>query len=197
MPAPTTSPANAAGPADRKVVLGRLVSAWGVRGWLKVRSFTDPPAAILDYPVWQVAAPGGQWQSVRLAEGRQQGRDIVVRLEQVSDREAALVWCQRDVAVARSELPAPAAGEYYLDDLLGMRVVTLEGVELGQASHFVDLPANTVLVVRGEREHWLPVVAKHVKKVDLGSRTVTVDWAIDDEEAQDTGVGPVATTPPG
>jgi 16S rRNA processing protein RimM len=180
-----TSPVDAAGPADRKVVLGRLVSAWGVRGWLKVRSFTDPPAAILDYPVWQVAGPGAQWQTVRLVAGRQQGRDIVVQLAGVVDRDAALAWCQRDVAVARSELPAPAAGEYYLDDLLGMRVVTLEGIELGVASHFVELPANSVLVVKGQREHWLPVVPKHVKKVDLETRTVTVDWAIDDEDEQD------------
>jgi 16S rRNA processing protein RimM len=167
------------------VILGRLVSAWGVRGWLKLRSYTDPPTAILGYPVWQVAGPGGQWQRVQVVEGRPQGRDLVVRLATVEDRDAALAWCQRDVAVARSELPAPAAGEYYLDDVLGLRVVTLEGLELGRASHFVDLPAHPVLVVRGadRREHWLPAVAKHLRRVDLASGTLTVDWMDMDDDA--------------
>ncbi|MCZ8131534.1 MAG: ribosome maturation factor RimM [Steroidobacteraceae bacterium] len=168
--------------AGRMVVLGRLTAPWGVKGWIKAESYTDPPAGILDYPTWFLARPArgddpGGWDEMAIVEGRAQGgRHVVVSLPGVEDPETARLWVARDVAVPRSALPEPAPGEYYWDDLEGCRVVTLEGRDLGVVAHLMDMPANPVLVVRGERERWLPLVREHVKRVDTAARLVTVDW---------------------
>ena len=172
---------NAAGeqPADRMVVLGRLGGPWGVKGWLKVESYTDPPAALLDYRLWHVAAAGGRWETVRLVGGRPQGagRTLVVELEGIATPEAARAWGQREVATPRSQLPPTRAGEYYWDDLPGCSVTTLTGRNLGVISHFHAFPANPVMVVReGGAEHWVPLTPRHLKQVDVQARRVVVDW---------------------
>ena len=165
--------------AERMVILGHLGAPWGVKGWIKVDSFTDPPAAILNYPLWQLARADGSWEPVRVVAGRPQGagRLVVAALEGVASPEHARRLVGRDVAVPRSELPEPGAGEYYWEDLLGCRVATLGAVELGEVSHFLEYPAGPVMVVRdGRRERWIPLAPRHLKKVDLGGRRVTVDW---------------------
>jgi 16S rRNA processing protein RimM len=108
------------------VILGRLAAPWGVKGWIRVHSYTDPPAAILDYPVWRLAGPGGGWEPIRVVEGRRHGagRDLVVAIEGVSSPEDARRYVSRDVGLPRAELPAPGPGEYYWDDLVGCRVAT-------------------------------------------------------------------------
>ena len=165
--------------AERMVVLGRLRAPWGVKGWIKVESYTDPPEGILGYPEWSVASPGGGWETVRVINGRAHGagRLVVAELEGVAAPEAARRYAERDIAVPRSTLPAPGPGESYWEDLVGCRVVTLEGAGLGVLSHFLEYPTGPVMVVRdGARERWLPLSPPHLKSVDLGARCVTVDW---------------------
>ena len=161
------------------VVLGRLAAPWGVKGWIKVDSYTDPPQSILAYRRWHVARSQGGWDVVRVLGGRRHGtrHAVLVQIEGVASPEAARAWVQRDVALPRAELPVAAPGEYYWDDLLGCSVATLEGVELGVASHFHDFPASPVLAVRdGTRERWVPLVPRHLKSVDLAARRIVVDW---------------------
>ncbi|HXQ31872.1 MAG TPA: ribosome maturation factor RimM [Steroidobacteraceae bacterium] len=166
-------------PGDRMVILGRLGAPWGVKGWIKVNSYTDPPAALLDYPVWQVASPNGSWQSVTVRTGRVHGpgRRLVVQLDGVGSPEDARRYVSREVGLRRSQLPPPGPGEYYWDDLVGCRVVTVDGVELGVVSHFHEFPGNPVMVVvGGGREHWVPLVPRHLKRVDLAARQLLVAW---------------------
>jgi 16S rRNA processing protein RimM len=161
------------------VVLGRIGAPWGVKGWVKVDSYTDPPATILDYPVWSLARADGGWDEVRVAAGRPHGagRLVVVGIEGVASPEDTRRYVGRDVAVPRSALPAPKAGEYYWEDLVGCRAATLEGIGLGVVSHFLEYPAGALMVVRdGARERWVPLGPRHLKKVDLGARQVIVDW---------------------
>ena len=165
--------------AGRMVILGRLAAPWGVKGWIRVHSYTDPPVALLDYPVWQLAGRDGGWEPVRVLKGRPHGggRDLVVALEGVPTPEAARRYVSRDVALPRAELPEPKPGEYYWDDLVGCRVETTAGVELGVVSHFHDFPAGPVMAVTGAgREHWVPLAARHLKRVDLAGRRLVVDW---------------------
>ena len=164
---------------ERMVILGRLAAPWGIKGWIKVHSYTEPPLAILDYPVWLLAGAGGDWQPVKVLHGRAHGggRDLVVALEGVASPEEARRYVARDVAQKRSALPAAAPGEYYWDDLVGCRVATVEGTELGVVTHFHDFPANPVMAVRGAaRERWVPLVPRHLKRVDLAERRIVVDW---------------------
>jgi 16S rRNA processing protein RimM len=160
----------------RNVTLGRILGAVGLRGWLKVQSYTDPPENLLDYRVWELSDRDGQRTSHEVAEARFDGRWVRVRLSGMSDRDAAEVWRGQDVQVARSALPPTAQREHYCDDLIGLRVRTMEGRELGRVSHFVDAPAEPVMVVKGAREHWIPAVPRHLRRVDLGQGEIEVDW---------------------
>jgi 16S rRNA processing protein RimM len=159
-----------------RVVLGRIAGPFGVRGWLKVASFTEPPRQIFDFACWRADGPGGAVQELHPAESRPHGKGFVVRLAGIDDRNAAIALGRPELWVDRQELPALKKGEYYRGDLLGLEVVNLAGVSLGRVDHFIDLPANPVMVVVGERERWLPAGPGRLLRVDPQSRRITVDW---------------------
>jgi len=162
-------------PEDR-IVLGRITGPFGVRGWVKITSFTDPPEQILDYPLWRAGWPGEDNRELRPAEGRRHGKGLVVRLEGIDDRDAALALAKPELWIERRELPALEEGEHYRADLIGLEVVNLPGERLGRVDHFLDLPAGTVMVVVGERERWLPLGKERLLRVDLERGRITVDW---------------------
>jgi 16S rRNA processing protein RimM len=170
------APSRQAGREQDRVVLGRITGSFGVRGWVKVMSFTDPVEQILDYPVWQVELPRAGRRELRLLEGRRHGKGLVVRIEGIDDRDAASALGRLDLWVERRELPALKKGEYYRADLVGFEVVNLQGQRLGSVDRFLDLPANAVMVVAGVREHWLPLGPDQVFRVDLEHGRITVDW---------------------
>jgi len=158
------------------IVLGRIVGLFGVRGQLKVQSYTDPPEGLLKYAQWWLELPGGQIEQRGLREGRRGGRGLVVSLENVGDCDTARTLVGAQIQVARRELPKPGKGEYYRADLIGLRVVNEQGVELGRVAHFLEMPAHAVMVVRGEAEHWLPVTTQHLRRVDLEAGEIRVNW---------------------
>jgi 16S rRNA processing protein RimM len=162
------------------LTLGQVATAHGIRGWVLVRSFADPPDSLLDYDEWQLAAPdnreGGPARTIRLLEGALYKEGLRVRLEGIEDRNAALALSGWWVRIARSELPPLEQGEHYRDDLVGYAVRNVEGVELGKVDYFADLPAGAVMVVKGEREHWVPVSPRHLVKIDAAERRIEVDW---------------------
>ena len=160
----------------RYLTLGQVASAHGVRGGLRVNTFTDPPEALLGHRQWHLLSASGQQRDVKLKAGDAYRDQLRVELEGVTDRDAALALAGWWVQVDRSELAAPAAREHYREDLVGLPVVNEAGVALGAVSHFVDLPAGTVMVVRGAREHWVPAAPPHLKRVDAATGTVHVDW---------------------
>ena len=162
------------------VLVGRIVGLFGVRGWGKGLSYTEPRDNILRYSPWYVCE-GDTWRAVRLLDGRRHGSGIVAHLEGCTDRDAGAVLVQRDVAVRRAQLPKPAPGEYYWQDLIGLRVVTVAGEELGRVDHIMETGANDVLVVRsgqdGSHEELIPFVrGAVVTEVDLDHGLLRVDW---------------------
>jgi 16S rRNA processing protein RimM len=158
------------------MTLGQVGAPHGVSGWLMVRSFADPPDSLLDYDEWQLLSPGGKTLQVQLLEGTPHRDRLRVRLAGIADRDAAAVLTGWWVQIARSVIPPPAEGEYYRDDLVGFEVVNTEGVMLGRLDYYADLPAGAVMVVKGEREHWVPAAPRHLRKVDLAAKRLTVDW---------------------
>jgi len=171
---PRSAP-DAAVPQD-VVLVGRIAGLFGVKGWVKVYSSTRPRNAILKYGAWNLKLAEG-WGRFKLAEGRTQGSGVVARLEGMEDRDAASRLVGADIAIARSELPRLKPGEYYWADLEGLKVVNLEGAELGTVSHLIETGgANDVLVVRGERERLVPFTKHAIREVDLQQRIIRVDW---------------------
>jgi len=155
--------------------LGRISSPFGVRGWLKVFSYTRPLTNILDYSPWQLQQ-NGQVRSVNLVAGKKHGKGIIVQLEHCADRDTALEFVGADIVIDREDLPPAEEDEYYWSDLIGLSVFNLEGVNLGQVQQIVETGANDVLVLKGERERLIPFRNQVVKNVDLAQGIITVDW---------------------
>jgi 16S rRNA processing protein RimM len=166
--------------SSRRVVMGRILAPHGIRGWLKVQSYADPPESLLDQPEWQLRLPSGAQQERRLRDASWDGRWMRVALVDVEDRNAAEALRGAEITLARDQLPAAGEREYYRDDLLGFAVINGEGVVLGTVQYFMDAPANDIMVVRGAgegaREHWIPVTPLHLRQVSLAQRQVRVDW---------------------
>lgn len=160
----------------RHVKLGRVLGPAGVRGWLKVQSYTDPPENILQHRSWLLLDAQGRRRSFKVLESAIDGHRLRARFEGIEDRDAAGLLGGADIEVERSALPPTAAREYYRDDLIGLRVVNVDGRELGHVSHFIDAPAAPVMVVRGVSELWIPALPAHLKRVRLESGEVEVDW---------------------
>ena len=163
---------------SRIVILGRIVGTFGVEGWIKVQSHTDPPENILKYAIWQLGREG-DWTATEVAEGRATHKGVLARLEGVSTPEDARIHVGAEVGVRRAELPPPTPGEYYWSDLEGLTAMTPEGVSLGRIDHFRTTPGGTVVVVRGERERWIPFVRERILKIELEAGRVVLDWAVD------------------
>ena len=161
---------------DPLVVLGQINGLFGVRGWVKVFSHTEPRENIVGYRDWLLAGPGG-WQPVRVLEGKRHGKGVIARLAGCEDRDAAQALVGREIAVRRSQLPPPGAGCWYWTDLEGMEVVTEQGESLGRLDHLFATGANDVMVVKGDRQRLIPfVTGQVVKDVDADARRIRVDW---------------------
>lgn len=173
-------PAVPGAPGGPRLTLGQVATAHGIRGWVLVRSFADPPDSLLDRDEWQLVAPheekGGAARTMRLLEGAPYKGGLRVHLEGIEDRNAALALSGWWVQIARSELPALEQGEHYRDDLVGFEVRNADGVLLGRVEYFADLPAGSVMVVKGEREHLVPASPRHLLKIDADARRIDVDW---------------------
>lgn len=170
-------------PADtsrERIVLGRITGVFGIKGWLKIRSYTDPVEAILNYGDWQLDQRTAR-RAVTVREGRRHGKQVVVHLESFDDRDAAAGLVGAEITVRRESLPPLAPREFYRADLIGLAVRDAKGELLGRVDHFVDAPAHPLMVVRGERELWLPVTPQHLRRVDLAKGEIHVDWRAGDE----------------
>ncbi len=166
------------------IELGRLGAPYGIRGWIHVASYTDPPQRLLEYREWLLRLPSGERVTRRLTSGRGHGAGLVAQLEGVAGRDGAAALTGAVIEIERAALPPTAEREYYRVDLVGMSVRNLEGVSLGVVSHFVDAPAGAVMVARepGGREHWVLALPKHLRRVDVAAGTVVVDWPAELEQ---------------
>jgi 16S rRNA processing protein RimM len=157
------------------IQLGFVGAPYGVRGWIKLRSHTDPPERLLDHRLLRIGQ-GSVWQSYRIESSGRSGGALTVKLAGVEDRDQAQALRGAQVCVPRSELPPRDDKDFYRADLIGCEVVNLEGIGLGSVRHFVETPAQVLMVVRGDKEFWIPAVPQHLRRVDLQARRVVVDW---------------------
>jgi 16S rRNA processing protein RimM len=161
---------------ERRILLGRVAGAFGVRGELKLLSWTDPRDALFKYQPWILRA-GESEREVSGVRGRDSGKQVTASFPGVDTREAAEAMYGTEIWVPRDRLPPPSPGEYYWVDLEGLAVETVEGQPLGTVSHLFNTGANDVVVVTGERERLIPFVTdQYVKSVDFQAGRIVVDW---------------------
>jgi len=158
------------------IQLGFVGAPFGVRGWIKLRSHTDPPERLLDHRSL-VLGQGSVWQNYRIEASGRSGGALTVKLSGVEDRDQAQALRGSQVCVPRSELPRRDDKDFYRADLIGCDVVNIEGIGLGVVQHFIETPAQVLMVVRGTQEFWIPAVPQHLRRVDLQARRVVVDWS--------------------
>ena len=163
---------------SRRVVLGQVGGAFGVQGWVRIQSYTDPPANILKYERWQLGR-AGQWREVEVEDGKVTAKGVLAKLVGVETPEDARLATGSEIAVTREELPKPAPGEYYWSDLEGLAAFGQNDQPLGRIEEFRATPTGTVVVIRGERQHWVPFVKERIVSVDLDAGRVVFDWASD------------------
>jgi len=160
------------------VVMGRVVAPYGVAGWIKVQTFTETIGSLIQYSTWWLAKDS-VWVEKQVFEARVHGSVLVARLQGCGDRDQAFSIKGHQVAVPRSELPVSKEGEYYWVDLIGLKVIDRENMELGVVEGVLATGANDVLEVRGEREILIPYVNDVIIDVDLEKRHIVVEWDTD------------------
>lgn len=158
--------------------MGRVSAPFGVKGWIKIQPFTAETASLLRYREWWVGR-GEEWRLHSVSAGHEQGKWLVAKLKDCDDRDTASALRGRQLAVTRDALPELPANEYYWADLIGLRVVNGERLELGVVSGILETGANEVLVVKGECERLIPFIAEVVRQVDLERGVIRVDWGAD------------------
>ncbi len=162
---------------ERRILLGKIVGVFGVKGWVKLQSHTEPRRALFDYLPWTLRQREVE-RDIAEIEGREQGRGLVAHLPGIDTRELAETLIGTEIWVERDALPKPRKGEYYWVDLENLAVQTVAGLSLGRVSHVFATGANDVLAVRdGERERLVPFLTDDViKRVDLDAGLIVVDW---------------------
>ncbi len=164
-------------PPRRMIQVGKVHGAFGVRGEVKLESFTEPRSAIFRYQPWVLRDARGIERECEGAKGRETPKGVVATLPGVEDRDGAEATRGLEVFVPREALPPPKPGEYYWVDLEGLRVRNVEGVDFGVVSHLFSTGANDVLVAQGDRERMIPfVLPDYIVSIDFDTALVTVDW---------------------
>ena len=160
----------------KRIVIGKVGGPFGIKGWVKLLSHTEPRDRILDYSPWLVKGRDG-WKEWNVAEGHAHGKGVIARLEGVTDRDQAMSLLGAEIAVWREQLGETKPGQYFWADLVGLDVRLEGGRSLGRVEGLMATGANDVLVVKGERERLIPFIQGQViKGVDLGAGFIMVDW---------------------
>jgi 16S rRNA processing protein RimM len=160
----------------RWITLGRVSGVFGVKGWLKVQSYTRPRTNIANFGEWLLRAPRTE-RGFEVEAAREHDAGMVVKLRGLDDRDGAREWLGAEIVVERTRLPPIAVGEFYWADLEGLEVRTTSGVTLGKVDHLLATAAHDVLVVRGDKERLIPFVTTSiVERVDVLAGVIVVNW---------------------
>ena len=161
---------------QQHINVGKISGVFGVKGWVKVFSFTDIRENILNYSPW-LLKKDSETRLVAVIDGKLQGKAVVAQLDGVNDRDRAASLMGWDIFITPDQLPKVAKGEYYWSDLIGLNVETDLGVQLGVVDSLLETGANDVLVVKGERERAIPFLqGKTIINIDLDAGKIVVDW---------------------
>lgn len=156
--------------------VGKISGVFGVKGWVKVFSFTDPRDNIISYSPW-LLKKGSEEKSIAVVDGQLQGKTVVVQLDGIDDRDQAASLMGWEVFIKPGQLPAPSEDEYYWSELVGLNVETIDGVQLGIIDGLMETGANDVILIKGDRERAIPfLLDQTIVTIDLSAGKMIVDW---------------------
>lgn len=168
---------------NNRLIVGQINGIFGVHGWVKIFSHTDPRENIFRYSPWLIEVKG-EWKEVKLEDFKVQqgGKALVAKLEKIDDRDIARDFMGCTIAIDR-ELLKPESEDYFWVDLIGCEVSNQEGVKIGKVVNLVETGVHDVLRVEGEFNELIPfVMDTFIKKVDIANKHILVDWDIEEQE---------------
>ena len=159
------------------VTLGRFGSVFGVKGWIKVHSFTEPLGNILQFHThWLIQNNKQAWQPINIEAYKIQGQSIIAKMKGIDERETARQFTNKEIAIHREHLPKLETEQFYLHDLIGMKVYNQNNLLLGHITDFQEAGSHHIFIIKGEKEHWLPYTDDVIKKINLDEQYIEVDW---------------------
>ena len=160
------------------ITVGKVGSTYGVHGWLKIHSYTEFGASILNYSPWYLIQDHG-WRVIEVENGRRHGNVILAKFIGINSPEEARLLTGKMIAISRAQLPQLEKNEYYWSDLQGLTVINQRGEILGKVIYLIATGSNDVLVVKGDKEYAIPYLpGKVVMQVDLEKQEIQVDWEL-------------------
>ena len=162
------------------VVMGRVVAPYGVFGWLKIVPDTEEFDGLLDYKTWWIGKDD-DWCELKVESAKIHNDVLVVKLQGIDDRDAAVACKSKQIAVPRASLPKLKGEEYYWSDLIGLSVKNQQNVDFGKIADVFATGANDVVVAKSDigQERLIPYIAQVILEVDLNAKTMLVDWDAD------------------
>ena len=161
---------------QQQINVGKISGVFGIKGWVKVFSFTECRENILSYSPW-LLKKDSETRLIAVIDGKLQGKAVVAQLDGVNDRDQAASFMGWDIYITPEQLPKVAKDEYYWSDLIGLNVETDLGVELGVVESLLETGANDVVIVKGERERVIPFLqGQTIMAIDLEAGKMVVDW---------------------
>ena len=168
---------------DKKILLGKITGVHGIKGWLKIQSFSSPPENILEYPSW-IINNHGEEDSYSIERGRKHHNKIIVKLEKIDDRTIAESLINSKIQILRSDLPKLPNENYYWSDLVGLSVLNSEEKVIGKIESLIETGANDVMVINNAKDErvLVPFVMHEIiKEVNVKLKYIKIDWLIESD----------------
>ena len=185
-------------PADA-IEVGRILDAWGVKGWLKILPHSTDPEALFAAKSWLLQAPDVKFRpgfnsftgtvSLQVDEAKTHSDSVVAKFSGIDDRTVAEALRGARIFLPRSSFPAASKDEFYWVDLIGLNVVNREGIALGCVRDLMATGPQSVLCVEytvvqedggtALAERMIPFVSVFIDNVDIAGKCITVDWQPD------------------
>lgn len=165
-------------PEQEYIIVGKTGAAYGIKGWLKIHSYTERMVDLLQYNPWYLADET-RWQSLEIEAGRPHGKGLIAKFKGIETPEQARTLAAKKIAVKREQLAPLPQNEYYWADLLGLIVIDQKGQQLGQVKYLLATGSNDVLVIidPAGKEHAIPyLLGSVIKNIDLDEQIISVDW---------------------
>jgi 16S rRNA processing protein RimM len=157
------------------VIIGKVIDAYGIKGWVKVRSFTETPKNFTQYINQFISANQKDWETITIKDMKVQGENVLIDLGYL-DRNEAIKRKGSFLAISRDQLPTLNKDEFYWEDLIGLNVIDQQNVKLGIVTRLIETGANDVLIVKGERERLIPYIPQVILEVNLQENYIKVEW---------------------
>ncbi|MCK4870228.1 MAG: ribosome maturation factor RimM [Gammaproteobacteria bacterium] len=159
----------------KKIIVGKFGKTHGVKGWLHVRSHTDPITNIIDYLPWQIKKHGA-WEEISITDTKILPNSVIAKIADIDNPEDAKKFTNYEIAIEPEQLPKLEANEYYWSNLEGLTVINTQGKTLGTIDHLIATGTHDVIVIKNSKEILIPYINDVVKTIDLEKQTILVEW---------------------